>query len=190
MYWQSHVLVVRPAPVRKCLISVASLCSPQLPTAHAPVLYCCVPPPCFAVQIVQFIIQNTGSGPQQAPSDLPITGGFCDPFTGGGPREAPAPVSRPPAAALAAAAPISITGGFCDPFTGGAGASSSRTQLPARVYLLFDGPPPAEGLRNKLLEFNALLKESPELGPAALITQQEAEPGGEQGGRHTVVRNQ
>lgn len=141
----------------------------------------------FKEQIVQFILQNTG-GPQQSLGDLPITGGFCDPFTGGGTGETSAPPPRPAPAPVAPTGPISITGGFCDPFTGGAsssggsrggaGSSSSSSQLPARVYLLFDGPPPAEGLRKKLVEFNAVLQSSPELGPAALITELEAAAGG------------
>jgi len=137
------------------------------------------PLPRFVYQIVQFILQNTSSKAATL-DDIPITGGFCDPFTGGGRGESAPPPSRPPQQQAAAAGPIPLTGGFCDPFTGGAaaGASSSRTQLPARVYLLFDSPPPAEGLRKKLLEFNAALADSPELGPAALITQQEAAAGG------------
>jgi phospholipase A-2-activating protein len=143
--------------------------------------YMCV---LLLLQIVQFILQNTGS-PQQALGDGPITGGFCDPYTGGGTGERSAPPPRPTQVPAAAPGPMSVTGGFCDPFTGGAsssrgaGSSSSSSQLPVRVYLLFDSPPPAEGLKKKLLEFNAALQSSPELGPAALITEQEAAPGGE-----------
>jgi phospholipase A-2-activating protein len=158
----------------------------DIPPAHPP---CHTHLPCCTLQIVQFILQNTG-GPQQSLGDLPITGGFCDPFTGGGTGETSAPPPRPAPAPAAPTGPISITGGFCDPFTGGASSSrggagsssSSSSQLPARVYLLFDGPPPAEGLRKKLLEFNAVLQSSPELGPAALITEQEAAAGGERRG--------
>lgn len=145
-------------------------------------------------QIVQFIIQNTG-GPsaQQSLGDMPITGGFCDPFTGGGQREAapalPHTSRPPPAAAAANTGPISVTGGFCDPFTGGASSSKAqcalpnRRQVPACVCLLFDGPPPAAGLKKKLLEFNSQLggggAAGEAVGPDALITEQEAAEGGE-----------
>jgi hypothetical protein len=185
--------------VQRCLLATYLL----LASSHMPLApcFCCAtachfiylsptvhPPMPFCLQIVQFILQNTGSGPQQTMGDVPITGGFCDPYTGGSSSAQPsAPYSRPQPAAPAAM-PTSITGGFCDPFTGGAGsssgagASSSSSQLPARVYLLFDSPPPAEGLKKKLLEFNAALTSSPELGPAALLTEQETAPGGEERG--------
>jgi len=68
----------------------------------------------LSLQIVQFIIANTESAPKPL-DNLPVTGGFCDPFTGG---SATAPSHLPPAYQLPTG-PVSITGGGVDPFTGG-----------------------------------------------------------------------
>eukprot|EP00879_Flechtneria_rotunda_P019305 GHRR01020275.1.p1 GENE.GHRR01020275.1~~GHRR01020275.1.p1 ORF type:complete len:432 (+),score=183.42 GHRR01020275.1:420-1715(+) len=147
----------------------------------------------FKEQIVKFIIGNTGSGKPGASSmaDLPITGGFCDPFTGGsssstGNTAAPA---RAPAATAALPTTYDITGGGVDPFTGGssssrgasaaaASISGQQQQVPARAYLLFDNAPPVEGLRRKVLEFNQQLAGAADLGPDALLADQEIAPGG------------
>jgi hypothetical protein len=60
------------------------------------------------LQVVKFIIDNTGGGKPGAAAvaDLPITGGFCDPFTGGSSSSSE---RRPPAAA-GAAAPFQAAG--------------------------------------------------------------------------------
>eukprot|EP00775_Hariotina_reticulata_P003509 gene3509-3779_t len=100
----------------------------------------------FKEQVVKFIIDNTGGGKPGAAAvaDLPITGGFCDPFTGGSSSSS----ERRPAAA---AAPQFQARGFTDI---------------------------TEALRKKLLEFNTLLQEQPDVGPDALISDEEAAAGG------------
>jgi phospholipase A-2-activating protein len=138
---------------------------------------------------VQFIIQNTGAAAGPRPgADLPITGGFCDPFTGGGDGGGgggggggpPRPQPPPPAATF------SVTGGGVDPFTGGGSGggvpppAGPRAGALPLAYLLFDAPPPAEGLRKKLLEFSGALAAAPELAHLAL-SPEEAAPGGVRG---------
>jgi phospholipase A-2-activating protein len=147
------------------------------------------PVPLFAPQIVKFVIDNTGAkGAAPSTADMPITGGFCDPFTGGSSSAAaeqrPPPFYGTPAGSSAAAAalPLDITGGFVDPFTGGSSSSSraqqQERQLPARAYMLFDNAPPADGLRRKLLEFSAALVDAEDVPPDALIGEEEAAAGG------------
>ncbi|MEW5319781.1 MAG: hypothetical protein WDW38_010909 [Sanguina aurantia] len=142
-------------------------------------------PASFKDQVVQFIFNGTGEGKGGSRAGLenfPITGGFCDPFTGrsGGP-------SANPRASLGSQMGefggnngfSSITGGGMDPLTGGSGSSSSRQQqqqqqqastsasgppahtllhCPATAYLAFDNAPNVDALRRKLHEFNALLR--------------------------------
>ncbi len=109
----------------------------------------------FKDQIVAFIEANTGAT-TAAPAAAP--GAYVDPFTG---ASAYVP---PPAAAAAAPAPVgapaAVTGGGVDPFTGG-GAVAAVRHLPARAFLLFEAPPPAEGLRKKMAEFSAALAADP-----------------------------
>ena len=117
---------------------------------------------------MKFVIQNTeGSSAGPSVNNLPITGGFCDPFTGGsGSTDTPMPqapsLPRPPVSTT-----YDITGGGVDPFTGGGGGSRPAAtaggggggggsgQFPARSFLLFDAAPPADALKKKLVELNA-----------------------------------
>jgi phospholipase A-2-activating protein len=85
-------------------------------------------PSSYREQIVEFIRRNTALNFNASGS---VTGGFCDPFTGGG------------------------GGGG-----GGVQGQSSRSGLshvPATKYLAFDTPINCEGLRKKLKEFDALV---------------------------------
>ncbi|GIL66282.1 hypothetical protein Vafri_19894 [Volvox africanus] len=134
-------------------------------------------PPYFVEQIVQFILQNTGqSGAAKPGADaiVDITGGFCDPFTGGsGSRPAPRP-----AAATPAAPPMSITGGGVDPFTGGGGGgggqtssgfpSHTPTHIPCHTSLTFDNVPNLEALGRKIREFNSSLSSPQQLSETDL----------------------
>ncbi|GFR47642.1 hypothetical protein Agub_g9384, partial [Astrephomene gubernaculifera] len=139
-------------------------------------------PPYFQEQIVQFILTNTGGGKAAAggPEPMDITGGFCDPFTGGGGSSRPPAAPRLPAGTL----PASITGGGVDPFTGGGGSSSSRsagglpafipTHVPCHTLLTFDNVPNLEALGRKIREFN-----SSESVPAPLrLSEQDLATGG------------
>mmetsp|Transcript_2177 Transcript_2177/g.5525 ORF Transcript_2177/g.5525 Transcript_2177/m.5525 type:complete len:870 (-) Transcript_2177:299-2908(-) len=145
----------------------------------------------FKDQIVQFIIKNTeGAAGGPSVNDLPITGGFCDPFTGGGSGSSsapPPPMYRPPPQSLA---DLPITGGFVDPFTGvpggsGAGAGGAATvpggykagalvHAPARAYLVFDGAPAPDKLAAKVREFNALVAAQPATSALALTAEEAA----------------
>lgn len=124
----------------------------------------------FKEQIVQFIMQNTG-GSSSGASAPP--GAYVDPFTGASAYVPPATQSAPraaPGAQLGAA-----TGGGVDPFTGRSAAANQH--LPARAFLLFDAPPPAEGLRKKMGEFNSALASDPSSAALAVEGAQMAEGG-------------
>lgn len=117
----------------------------------------------YKEQIVQFIIQNTGNaGP--VPS-----GNYVDPFTGGS-AYVPPPISTAPGTAgVAPSSDYMVTGGGADPFTGVARPTSApQRHLPAKKYLVFDSPPPADGLRKKLSEFSAILSSDPSTAQIAL----------------------
>ncbi|GLC42085.1 hypothetical protein PLESTB_001066500 [Pleodorina starrii] len=138
-------------------------------------------PPYFTEQIVQFILQNTGQGGVKGPSGaepVDITGGFCDPFTGGAGSG-----SRPPPRPTGGAAPVSsqpapITGGGVDPFTGGGGGGSSGaglpfhspTHIPCHTLLTFDNVPNLEALGRKIREFNSALSSPQQLSEAELAS--------------------
>lgn len=154
---------------------------------HPPLANPLAPSP--SPQIVAFIIQNTGGGGAARPAaDLPITGGFCDPFTGGGPSTSAAPPPPQPRAPAPPPSSFSITGGGVDPFTGGGGGQSSgssgqrgsQTGLGgglALAYLLFDQAPPAEGLGKKLREFSGQLAGDGELADVVLTAEELAAGG-------------
>lgn len=118
-------------------------------------------PTSFKEQIVAFIMQNTGqpSGSAQA------GGSFVDPYTGAAAYVPPAPTQQ---AGGPAAGGFAVTGGGADPFTGGGAAVACHT--PAKGYLLFDNPPPVEGLKKRIVEFNAVapMHNSPQLSEAEL----------------------
>ncbi|GIL93050.1 hypothetical protein Vretifemale_20531 [Volvox reticuliferus] len=133
-------------------------------------------PPYFTEQIVQFILQNTegqsGAAKPAAEPIVDITGGFCDPFTGGsGSRPALRPVAATPAAA-----PMSITGGGVDPFTGGSSGGQTSSGFPAHTLahipchtlLTFDNVPNLEALGRKIREFNAALSSPQQLSETDL----------------------
>jgi len=110
-------------------------------------------PPGYKEQIVEFILQNT----QKSVAVGRGTGAHVDPYNG---ASAYVP---PPSQGHQHGGPVgggySVTGGGADPFTGGSGVATRHT--PAKEYLFFDASPPIEGLRKKILEFNAeLLKGS------------------------------
>ncbi|PNW78780.1 hypothetical protein CHLRE_09g389912v5 [Chlamydomonas reinhardtii] len=140
-------------------------------------------PPYFAEQIVQFIVQNTGGTKKTAATGagpMDVTGGFCDPFTGGaGGGSRPQP-QRPgfQLGGAAGAGPMDVTGGGVDPFTGGGGARSgalpahSLTHVPCHTYLTFDNVPNLEALGRKIREFNGALAAPQQL------TEPELAPGG------------
>ena len=77
-------------------------------------------------QIVQFILERTGeAGRAPDVSDMDVTGGGVDPFTGGGGggrSAAPHYVRPPPAPPVE----FSVTGGGVDPFTGGSRAAAGE----------------------------------------------------------------
>ncbi|KAI8476175.1 MAG: WD40-repeat-containing domain protein [Monoraphidium minutum] len=134
----------------------------------------------FREQIVAFVLKATGAGPGPGPAaDLSVTGGFCDPFTGGGgggeaPRPPPPPRGAPPPPGA-----FSVTGGGVDPFTGGGGGGGSAPAAagaPALAYLLFDAPPPGEALGKKLRELSAMLGGGG--GGGLALSAEEAAPGG------------
>jgi phospholipase A-2-activating protein len=115
-------------------------------------------PVTYKEQIVEFIMQNTtpasGAGGAGA-------GNYVDPYTG-----ASAYVPPPPGAtsgfatnATTTTANNAVTGGGVDPFTGS--ARSAVDHLPAKTFYLFEAPPPAEGLRKKMIEFNNVLNSDP-----------------------------
>lgn len=86
----------------------------------------------YPMQIVQFVLQNTGgSSGRPRVDDLPITGGFCDPFTGGSTSSstpaASAPASRP-CMPPPDSSTFDITGGGVDPFTGSRSSASTATR--------------------------------------------------------------
>lgn len=85
-------------------------------------------PSSYREQIVEFIRRNTAVNFNPTGS---VTGGFCDPFTGGG-------------------------GGGRDP-----GSKSGLVHVPARKYLAFDTPVNCEGLKKKLKEFDAAIGSNP-----------------------------
>lgn len=128
-------------------------------------------PVTYRQTIVEFVIKNTGGSRASAStSNMPITGGFCDPFTGGASSSAAQQQAARPTYTPPSAASMSVTGGGVDPFTGG-GSSSSWAQgamndssrqvalsSPApRGYMIFDNVPPAAALKKKLQEFNSAL---------------------------------
>lgn len=115
-------------------------------------------PGTYKEQIVQFIMQNTtassGSGGGGA-------GMYVDPYTG-----ASAYVPPPPGASTGDFAPVgtnsaAVTGGGVDPFTGSGRPITAVNHLPAKAFYLFEAPPPAEGLRKKMAEFNDVLASDP-----------------------------
>ncbi|GLI62315.1 hypothetical protein VaNZ11_004922, partial [Volvox africanus] len=132
-------------------------------------------PPYFTEQVVQFILQNTGQSAAKPAAEpiVDITGGFCDPFTGGsGSRQAPRP-----AAATPGALPMSITGGGVDPFTGGGGGGGQTssgfpahtpTHIPCHTFLTFDNLPNLEALGRKIWEFNSSLSSPQQLSETDL----------------------
>lgn len=140
----------------------------------------------LVVQIVRFVLDNTGAGRGRGPrtdAGAPITGGFCDPFTGGSSEQPTAPPHQRPT--MVAPTPGDVTGGGVDPFTGAAAtaaavaaAAAAPTQggAPAAAYLLFDVPPPSEPLRRKLLELSG----GGEVPESLRITAAELAPGGAQ----------
>ena len=85
----------------------------------------CLPSP-PTPQIVQFILERTGeAGRAPDVSDMDVTGGGVDPFTGGGGRGGGAAshyVRPPPAPPVE----FSVTGGGVDPFTGGSRAAAGE----------------------------------------------------------------
>mmetsp|Transcript_16702 Transcript_16702/g.36120 ORF Transcript_16702/g.36120 Transcript_16702/m.36120 type:complete len:835 (+) Transcript_16702:62-2566(+) len=127
-------------------------------------------PAYFKEQVVQFILQNTGqSGSSVNLAGTPITGGFCDPFTGGS-SSSSAPPQQPTHTSLPGLGNLPITGGGVDPFTGGSTAGQALTapgqyregsllHVPARAYMTFDMAPNPEALGRKLREFNTVLQE-------------------------------
>ncbi|KAG2485913.1 hypothetical protein HYH03_015357 [Edaphochlamys debaryana] len=131
-------------------------------------------PPYFQEQIVQFITQNTGGAQPAALAPMDVTGGGCDPFTGGGGGEGPRPPApRPPPPGPQ---PMDITGGGVDPFTGGGGSRglpAPKSQfLPATTCLVFDNLPAADALARKVREFSAALP------PEQRLSEAELAPGG------------
>eukprot|EP00798_Chlamydomonas_sp_ICE-L_P025625 gene25625-11281_t len=122
-------------------------------------------------QIVAFILENSGQNKPTANfNNMPVTGGFCDPFTGGDSSmsEAPSGSQRPQMAPPPPLDSLPVTGGGIDPISGGAGggARGQMTHVPATVFMVFDNTPPAETLARKLREFNSALAQS--TPPAAL----------------------
>jgi phospholipase A-2-activating protein len=117
-------------------------------------------PGTYKEQIVQFIMQNTtasigGRGGGGGGSS------YVDPYTG-----ASAYVPPPPATSTGDFAPVAtnnaVTGGGVDPFTGsGRSIAAAGNHLPAKAFYFFETPPPAEGLRKKMAEFNDVLKSDP-----------------------------
>ena len=82
--------------------------------------------------MVQFILQRTGeAGSAPNVSDMSVTGGGVDPFTGGGARDTP--MSRPQQPAMQTGA-FSVTGGGVDPFTGGGGGGGSSGEGAIREW--------------------------------------------------------
>ena len=101
------------------------------------------PLPVVASQIVKFIIESSGQGNKPMNFDgMDITGGGCDPFTGGGGGSGGGgsrpPMARPPAVPLSE---LPITGGGVDPFTG----SDAASRLAASAGACAVGGPIHEG---------------------------------------------
>lgn len=124
-------------------------------------------PAYFKEQIVQFITTST-AGAAKGPSlaDMPVTGGFCDPFTGGAATSTGNVGSAAPRPGGGPSVPLSslpITGGGVDPFTGGAAPATASasvrpgppSHVPCHTYLAFDTAPSLEALTRKLREHNA-----------------------------------
>ena len=120
-------------------------------------------------QIVQFIIQSTGGGN----TNPNTTGNFVDPYTGASAYVPSSSSGGGGGAAAATGQGFSVTGGGVDPFTGGGGGgggahAAKSAHLPAKSFFVFDAAPPAEGLRKKLAEFNAVLAENTETSGLAV----------------------
>ncbi|GFH30642.1 uncharacterized protein HaLaN_29529, partial [Haematococcus lacustris] len=113
-------------------------------------------PPHFKDQIVQFIITSTEKAGGPSLAALPVTGGGCDPLTGGGLAASSSSQARGPAPAPPTAvdlASVSVTGGFLDPFSGTAGRHSAvqgsgqqegrLSHAPRTTFIVFDSPVPS-----------------------------------------------
>lgn len=109
----------------------------------------------YREQIVAFILQNTAAARQgRGSGNDDTTGRYVDPYTG-----APAYVPPPPSTSTQQQQQYAITGGGADPYTGSGGLAAAKKHVPLTSYMVFDSPPPADGLRKKLDEFNHLLLE-------------------------------
>lgn len=119
-------------------------------------------------QIVQFILRNTADG---AAGGMAAGGGdastFVDPFTGAS-AYVPRGYGGGAAVTSSSVAHMPVTGGGADPYTGGSHAAPSPAPthaaplIPLRTPLVFEAPPPLDGLQKKLREFAT--------GPAATAT--------------------
>ena len=121
-------------------------------------------PVTYKEQIVQFIMQNTTASGGAGGSGGGGGGSYVDPYTG-----ASAYVPAPPGASTGmnttfptnTSTNYGVTGGGVDPFTGSGRPVAAVSHLPAKSFYLFEAPPPVEGLRKKMAEFNNALKSDP-----------------------------
>jgi phospholipase A-2-activating protein len=123
----------------------------------------------YKEQIVEFILRNTGTGSGGQVASAPAhSQTFVDPYTGHAAYVPPPPSSSQRGTSESLGTGGQITGGGVDPFTGRpsiatlgslpSDAMYYHTVIPAKEYLCFDTPPPIEGLRKKINEFNRALQ--------------------------------
>jgi phospholipase A-2-activating protein len=131
-------------------------------------------PGTYKEQIVQFIMQNTTASSGGGRT----SGAYVDPYTGATAYVPPAPGAAATGSGAATTTHnAAVTGGGVDPFTGSGRPIAAVNHLPAKSFYLFETPPPAEGLRKKMGEFNQVLNSDPMTASLALGEAEMAEGG-------------